>query len=109
MLEIKKVIFITGLLILSCTSQNILEGRITKLESIDLNGLKSVDIVFFENQFEQHEFYVDKNNRLEDINIDFTYSHIKSHMLDGEKVEIVFEIKNSKKIIKSFKFLDHSH
>ena len=99
MLEIKKVIFITGLLILSCTSQNILEGRITKLESIDLNGLKSVDIIFFENQFEQHEFYVDKNNRLEDINIDFTYSHIKSHMLDGEKVEIVFEIKNSKKII----------
>ena len=79
MLEIKKVIFITGLLILSCTSQNILEGRITKLESIDLNGIKSVDIIFFENQFEQHEFYVDKNNRLEDINIDFTYSHIKSH------------------------------
>ena len=30
-------------------------------------------------------------------------------MLDGEKVEIVFEIKNSKKIIKGFKFLDHSH
>ena len=109
MLEIKKIIFIAGLLFFSCTSQNILEGRITKLESIDLNGIKSVNIIFFENQFEQHEFYVDKNNRLEDINIDFTYSHVKSHMLDCEKVEIVFEIKNSKKIIKSFKFLDHSH
>ena len=76
MLEIKKIIFIVGLLFFSCTSQNILEGRITKLESIDLNGIKSVNIIFFENQFEQHEFYVDKNNRLEDINIDFTLSLI---------------------------------
>ncbi|GIS30655.1 MAG: hypothetical protein Ct9H90mP2_10380 [Dehalococcoidia bacterium] len=40
---------------------------------------------------------VDKNNRLEDINIDFTYSHIKSHMLDGEKVEIVLKLRIQKK------------
>ena len=47
MLEIKKIIFIAGLLFFSCTSQNILEGKITKLESIDLNGIKSVNIIFF--------------------------------------------------------------
>ena len=56
MLEIKKVIFITGLLILSCTSQNILEGRITKLESIDLNGIKSVDIIFLKTNLSNTSF-----------------------------------------------------
>ena len=56
MLEIKKVIFITGLLILSCTSQNILEGRITKLESIDLNGLKSVNIIFLKTNLSNMSF-----------------------------------------------------
>jgi len=109
MLEIKKIIFILGLLILSCTSQNMFEGKITNIDTIDSNGIKSVDIISIENQFEKDKFYVDKNNRLEDMNIDYTYSHVKSHMLEGEKVEIVFEIKNSKKIIKEFRFLDHTH
>ena len=109
MLEIKKFIFIMGLFFLSCTSQNIFEGKITDIQSIDLNGIRSVEIIILENRFNKNEFYVDNNNRLENINIHFTYSHIRSHMLEGEKVEIVYEIKNSKKMIKDFRFLEHTH
>ena len=109
MLGINKIIFLTGLLILSCSSQNIYEGKITNIDTIDSNGIKSIDIIYTENKFDKDKFYVDKNNRLEDLNIDYTYSHVMYHMLEGKKVEIVFEIKNSKKIIKGLKFLDHSH
>ena len=109
MLEIKKFILIMGLFFLSCTSQNIFEGKITDIQSIDLNGIRSVEIIILENRFDKNEFYVDNNNRLENINIHFTYSHIRSHMLEGEKVEIVYEIKNSKKMIMDFRFLEHTH
>ena len=41
-----------------------------------LYGAEWAKKVLLINKFDKDKFYVDKNNRLEDLNIDYTYSHV---------------------------------
>tara|TARA_Y100001970_G_scaffold78193_1_gene99516 strand:+ start:3125 stop:3460 length:336 start_codon:yes stop_codon:yes gene_type:complete len=96
--------------IFSCTSDFSYEGRIISIDTTLSNGLKSVSsITLISDKNEQKIFYTLSEKKLEDINIEFTYSHIKSHMEEGKQVKIKHEELNNKFYILDFRFSDHNH
>jgi len=98
------------LFVFSCSNDSVYEGYIINLDSSLSNGLKSVSSITLNNNNSlQETFYVLPEKKLEDINIEFTYSHIKSHMEEGKKVNIKYEEINKIFFIVDFKFSDHSH
>jgi len=111
MLKNKLILFliILTLLFSACSNDLTYEGRIKNIDSTLSNGMKSISSITLHNNNNEQKFYIKSGKKLEDINIDFTYSHIKSHMHEGEKVKIKYDILNSKHMIIDFEFLDHSH
>ena len=58
-------------------------------------------------------FHIDPNISLEKINLAYTYSHIQSHMLTGNKLKIEYVKSKYKgesinKLV-DLKFIDHEH
>ena len=122
---------------LSCSNTNNFEGQITFLEAgviTELNDskemiwaeAKDIDILLKsgmqkrvalikirdENNLTK-SFHVDPNISLEKINLAYTYSHIQSHMLTGNKLKIEYVKSKYKgesinKVI-DLEFIDHEH
>ena len=80
---------------------------------------KQVSLIKLKNKNNEVEsFRVDPNLSLEKINIAYTYSHLKSHMIAGNKIRINYltskstnspRNKETIKIIIGLKFIDHEH
>lgn len=111
MLKINKILFTFFLIfVFSCSNDFSYEGRITNIDTSLSNSLKSVkSITLINDKNEPKVFYTLPEKKLEDINIEFTYSHIKSHMEEGKKVKIKHEELNNKFYILDFRFSDHNH
>ena len=111
MLKNKLILFliILTLLFSACSDDLTYEGRIKNIDTTLSNGMKSVSSITLHNKDNEQKFYIKLDKKLEDINIEFTYSHIKSHMDEGKKVRIKYDVLNSKHMIVDFEFSDHSH
>ena len=111
MLKNKIVLILILLFITSgCSDTFSYEGKIMDIDASLLSGMKSVStITLVDNDGKRKVFEIKSGSFLEDINIAFTYSHVKSHMEDGEEVYIKYSEINNKNIIIDFKFLGHNH
>lgn len=84
------------------------EGKIKKVSLIKLRNKDN----------EVESFRVDPNLTLEQLNISYNYSHLKSHMISGNKIKINYITSKSTnrprnretiKLIIGLKFIDHEH
>ena len=95
MLKNKIIILLLPFLFFYCTESLSFEGRISNinssssLSSAPSSKLKSVtSITLLNKSGEEVIFIVNPEKTLEDINLEFSYSHVKLHMESGEKVII---------------------
>jgi hypothetical protein len=112
MLKNKTILFMAILILLSsaCSDELSFEGKIRNIDTEISNGMKSViSITLTDEKGNEKKFDVNPEKKLENINLEFTYSHIKLHMEEGEKVKIKYYILDSKNKITNFMFMGHSH
>ena len=131
------VLIILLFTILSCSNTNNFQGQITFIEAgvvTELNDSKEMiwaedkDIDIFLKSGRQKSvalikirdennltksFHIDPNISLEKINLAYTYSHIQSHMLTGNKLKIEYVKSKYKgesinKLV-DLEFIDHEH